>query len=136
MRLDDGRVVPNFLQQAIKSQPLTIYGDGSQTRSFCYVSDLIQGINQLLLSDEHLPVNMGNPNEITISEFAAVINRAVGNNNNVIHLPASRLGDDPQRRKPDITRAKELLRWEPTTSLEKGLHLTIPYFRARIGDNQ
>lgn len=133
MRLDDGRVVPNFIQQALRGEPLTVYGDGSQTRSFCYVDDLIEGIYRLLLSDEHLPVNIGNPAEITILEFAETINRLAGSRAGIVKLPNRRLGDDPQRRQPDITRAKEILGWEPKVSLEEGIARTIPYFREKMG---
>lgn len=133
MRLDDGRVVPNFIQQALHGEPLTVYGDGSQTRSFCYVDDLIEGIYRLLLSDEHYPVNLGNPEEVTILEFAEVINRLTGNKAGIVFKPESRLGDDPQRRQPDITRARTILGWEPKTSLEEGIRLTIPYFRQKMG---
>ncbi|WP_299026064.1 UDP-glucuronic acid decarboxylase family protein [uncultured Thermanaerothrix sp.] len=133
MRLDDGRVVPNFIQQALRGEPLTVYGDGTQTRSFCYVDDLIEGIYRLLLSDEHYPVNLGNPQEITILEFAEVINRLTGNKAGIVFKPGSRLGDDPQRRQPDITRARQILGWEPKTSLEEGIRLTIPYFRQKMG---
>jgi dTDP-glucose 4,6-dehydratase len=117
MHLDDGRVVPNFIQQALLGRPLTIYGDGMQTRSFCYVDDLIEGIIRLLYSDEHLPVNIGNPVETTILEFADTINRLVGNSAGVTILPGQRLDSDPQRRRPDITRAKEILGWEPHINL-------------------
>ncbi|KPL83237.1 NAD-dependent dehydratase [Thermanaerothrix daxensis] len=133
MRLDDGRVVPNFIQQALRGEPLTVYGDGSQTRSFCYVDDLIEGIYRLLLSDEHYPVNLGNPQEITILEFAEVINRLTGNKAGIVFKPENRLGDDPQRRQPDITRARQILGWAPKTSLEEGIRLTIPYFRQKMG---
>lgn len=133
MRLDDGRVVPNFIQQALRGEPLTVYGDGSQTRSFCYVDDLIEGIYRLLMSDEHLPVNIGNPAEITILEFAETINRLVGNNAGIVRKEYLRLGDDPQRRRPDITRAKEILKWQPTISLEEGIKRTIPYFKKKMG---
>ncbi|MFZ6021031.1 MAG: UDP-glucuronic acid decarboxylase family protein [Chloroflexota bacterium] len=133
MRLDDGRVVPNFIQQALRGEPLTVYGDGSQTRSFCYVHDLIEGIYRLLMSDEHLPVNIGNPAEITILEFAETINRLVGNQAGIIRKDHLRLGDDPQRRRPDITRAKEILKWQPTISLEEGIKKTIPYFKKKLG---
>jgi dTDP-glucose 4,6-dehydratase len=133
MRLDDGRVVPNFIQQALRNEQLTIYGDGSQTRSFCYVDDLIEGIYRLLLSNEHDPVNIGNPSEITILDFAKTINSIVGNHEGIIHKPALRLGDDPQMRRPDITRAKEKLEWEPKISLEEGIQLTVPYFRQKMG---
>jgi len=133
MRLDDGRVVPNFLQQALRGEPLTIYGDGSQTRSFCYVDDLIEGIYRLLLSNEHMPVNVGNPSEISIKEFAETINSLTGNTAGIIYKADLRLGDDPQRRRPDITRAQQILNWQPQVSLEEGIRLTIPYFRAMMG---
>jgi dTDP-glucose 4,6-dehydratase len=133
MRLDDGRVVPNFLQQALRNEPLTIYGDGKQTRSFCYVSDLIDGIYRLLLSSEHDPVNIGNPAETTILEFAVTINRILGNPGGIEVRPDQRLSDDPQRRQPDITRARTLLSWEPKVDLEKGLDLTIEHFREKMG---
>lgn len=133
MRLDDGRVVPNFIQQALRGEPLTIFGDGAQTRSFCYVSDLIEGIYRLLLSEEHDPVNIGNPQETSILEFAQTINRIIQNPAGVIMKPAKRLGDDPQRRQPDITRARTLLNWSPEISLEEGIRLTIPYFRKKLG---
>jgi dTDP-glucose 4,6-dehydratase len=133
MRLDDGRVVPNFLQQAIQVKPLTVYGDGSQTRSLCYVDDLMDGIYRLLMSDEHMPVNIGNPVEMTILEFAESINRIVGNQAGIVFEQKDRLGNDPQRRQPDITRAREILGWEPKISLEEGIHRTIPYFKQKIG---
>lgn len=132
MRLDDGRVVPNFIQQALRSEPLTVYGDGSQTRSFCFVDDLIEGIYRLLMSDETLPVNIGNPAELSILEFAETINRIVGNPAGIIKQSDQRLGDDPQRRRPDITRAREILGWEPVVSLEEGIKRTIPYFREKM----
>lgn len=133
MRLDDGRVVPNFIQQALRGEPLTVYGDGSQTRSFCYSDDLIEGIYRLLLSSEHLPVNIGNPCETSILDFARTINDIIGNKAGVIHKPALRLEDDPQQRQPDITRAKEVLGWEPKISLEEGIQRTVPYFRRKMG---
>lgn len=132
MRLDDGRVVPNFIQQALRHEPLTIYGEGDQTRSFCFVSDLIEGIYRLLLSDEHNPVNIGNPQEITILKFAETINQIVGNPTGIAKKIEQRLGDDPQRRRPDISRAKQILNWQPTISLEEGLRLTIPYFKEKM----
>ena len=132
MRLDDGRVVPNFIQQALRGEPLTIYGDGMQTRSFCYVDDLVEGIYRLLLSDEHCPVNIGNPTETTIMQFAETINRLVGNKAGVVVKIASRLGDDPQRRQPDITRAREILQWEPKVTLDDGIGRTIPYFQEKM----
>jgi dTDP-glucose 4,6-dehydratase len=133
MRLDDGRVVPNFIQQALRGEPLTIFGDGAQTRSFCYVSDLLEGIYRLLLSEEHYPVNIGNPQETSILDFAYTINRITENPADVIFKPAKRLGDDPQRRQPDITRAGTILEWEPQISLEEGIRATIPYFRQKLG---
>jgi dTDP-glucose 4,6-dehydratase len=132
MRLDDGRVVPNFIQQAIRGEALTVYGDGEQTRSFCYVNDLVEGIYRLLMSDEHDPVNIGNPAEISIKEFAETINHLVGNPAGIEKKVASRLGDDPQRRRPDITRAQTILHWQPTISLEEGIQRTIPYFRSKL----
>ena len=132
MRLDDGRVVPNFIQQALRGEPLTMYGEGKQTRSFCYVTDLIDGIYRLLMSDEHDPVNIGNPSEITIRDFALVINQLTGNNAGLLQKDELRLGDDPQRRQPDITRARRILGWEPKISLEEGIRLTIPYFQEKM----
>lgn len=134
MRLDDGRVVPNFLQQAIRRQPLTIYGDGAQTRSFCYVSDLVEGIYRLLLSDEHNPVNIGNPVETSILDFAKTINTLTANPAGIVYKPDLRLGDDPQRRQPDITRAREILHWEPAVQLAEGLGKTIEYFRTKMAN--
>jgi len=130
MRIDDGRVVPNFINQALNGEPLTVYGDGSQTRSFCYVADLIEGIYRLLLSDEHLPVNIGNPAEISILRFAQEINRLTGNNAGIEYKADKRLGDDPQRRQPDISRAKSILNWKPEVDLETGLSRTIDYFKS------
>ncbi len=133
MHVDDGRVVPNFLKQAICQEPLTVYGDGSQTRSFCYVDDLIEGIYRLLLSDEHNPVNIGNPQETTILEFAHIINRLTGNPAGIVYKASLRSEGDPQRRQPDITRARQILGWEPQVSLEEGLLRTIPYFKQELG---
>ncbi len=133
MQLDDGRALPNFLKQALLGQPLTVYGDGAQTRSFCYVDDLVDGIVRLLYSDEHLPVNIGNPVETTILEFAETINRLAGNNAGVVFKPGARGESDPQRRRPDISRAREILDWQPRYSLEEGLQATIPYFRKKLG---
>ena len=133
MRLDDGRVVPNFIQQALRNEPLTIYGDGSQTRSFCYVEDLIEGIYRLMMSDCHQPVNIGNPNEISIREFADLINSLTDNPAGTVDKPANRFDDDPQRRQPDITLAKSILDWEPKFSLSDGLFKTIPYFKKKMG---
>jgi dTDP-glucose 4,6-dehydratase len=134
MRLDDGRVVPNFVRQALRGEPLTIYGDGAQTRSFCYVDDLIDGIYRLLLSDEHMPVNIGNPIETSILEFAEVINRLTGNTAGMDYQPDKRFGNDPQRRCPNITRARSLLGWEPKADLEEGLARTLAYFKEQIGE--
>ena len=133
MRLDDGRVVPNFIQQALRGEPLTVYGDGAQTRSFCFVDDLIEGIYRLLLSEEHYPVNIGNPTETSILDFAQTINQIVGNAGGIIFKPDLRVGDDPQQRRPDITRARSILNWEPKISLQEGIEKTIPYFRQKMG---
>lgn len=132
MRLDDGRAVPNFIKQALNGQPLTIYGDGSQTRSFCYVDDLIEGIYRLLLSDEHLPVNLGNTDEKTILELAEIVNSLSENNSGLTILPDKRGEGDPQRRRPDISRAQKILNWKPTIGLEDGLKKTIPYFQENV----
>jgi dTDP-glucose 4,6-dehydratase len=129
MHTDDGRAVANFIQQALKGEPLTIYGDGKQTRSFCYVDDLIDGIYKLLTSEEHDPVNIGNPDEITIEQFAKEIDALVGKKAGVTYLKDMRFSGDPQRRQPDITRAKKVLGWEPKVSLKDGLAKTIEYFR-------
>ncbi|MEL7644777.1 MAG: UDP-glucuronic acid decarboxylase family protein [Anaerolineaceae bacterium] len=131
MRLDDGRVVPNFIQQALRGEALTIYSSGAQTRSFCYVSDLVEGIYRLMLTEEHEPVNIGNPNEISIRDFALLINELTGNQAGLITRFAEGLGDDPQRRRPDITRAKTLLGWEPQVDLRTGLLETIRYFQEK-----
>ena len=133
MRLDDGRVVPNFIIQALHHQALTIYGSGEQTRSFCYVSDLVEGIFRLMWTDMHDPVNIGNPNETTIRDFALLINELTGNEAGTITFFAEGLGDDPQKRQPDITRARELLNWEPQVDLRSGLRETIAYFQTKIG---
>lgn len=133
MHIDDGRVVPNFLKQALQGKPLTVYGDGSQTRSFCYVDDLIDGIYRLLLSDEHEPVNIGNPVETTILEFAHTINGLTGNRAGIVFKEGERSEGDPQRRQPDITRARIILGWEPQIDLETGILKTIPYFKQKLG---
>ncbi|MEA3350152.1 MAG: UDP-glucuronic acid decarboxylase family protein [Chloroflexota bacterium] len=132
MHVNDGRVVPNFLQQALNGEPLTVYGDGAQTRSFCYVDDLIDGIYRLLLSDEHRPVNIGNPTETSILEFAETINALIGNDD-MVFRPQKRGEGDPQRRRPDISRARQVLNWEPKINLEEGLQRTIPYFKEHSG---
>jgi dTDP-glucose 4,6-dehydratase len=130
MALDDGRVVPAFIDQALHGKPLTVYGDGSQTRSFCYVRDLVDGLVRLLLSEERYPVNLGNPREMTILEFAEQIRAAVNPDLPIRYesLPQ----DDPKRRRPDITKAKQLLGWEPKVPLEDGIVETIVYFRSSI----
>jgi dTDP-glucose 4,6-dehydratase len=131
MRLNDGRVVPNFIKQALLGEPLTVYGDGSQTRSFCYVSDLIEGIYRLLLSDELEPVNIGNPAEITILQFAEEINKLTRNPAGIRYEPLPK--DDPRQRKPDISKARRVLNWSPQVSLEQGMAQTISWFQERIG---
>jgi dTDP-glucose 4,6-dehydratase len=132
MRLDDGRVIPNFLVQALNDKPLTIYGDGTQTRSFCYIDDQIEGIYRLLNSDFREPVNIGNPTEMTIKELANEINRLTGNQAGVEYLEDRRAPEDPQMRRPDISRAQKLLDWNPKTDLEEGLQKTIEDFRGRL----
>lgn len=132
MRLDDGRVVPNFIQQALRREPLTIYGDGSQTRSFCYVDDLIEGIYRLMVSQTHDPINIGNPHEVSVKEFADLINDICQNPSGVIVKYAEGLGDDPQMRQPDITKAQTLLQWNPKISLRDGLLRTITYMRDKL----
>ncbi len=130
--LEDGRALPNMIRQALLRQPLTVFGDGSQTRSFCFVDDLIDGIIKLLYSDEHFPVNMGNPNEMSILQFAETINKVTGNTAGITYVDA-RSARDPQRRRPDITRAKNILNWEPKINLEEGLRCSIPYFKQKLG---
>jgi dTDP-glucose 4,6-dehydratase len=134
MRLNDGRALPNFVFQALSGQALTIYGDGKQTRSFCYVDDLIDGIYKLMLSDEHMPVNIGNPQEITILEFAERIRKHFDNLPQIIFeaLPQ----DDPKRRCPDIGKAKRILKWEPKINLEEGLKRTLTYFKQEFSRQQ
>ena len=127
MQLDDGRVVPAFIDQALRGEPLTVFGDGSQTRSFCYVRDLVEGLYRLAFSDERLPVNLGNPQELTILEFAERIRRITGTKAPLEFKPLPQ--DDPKRRQPDISKAKLLLAWEPKVSLEEGLRDTIEYFQ-------
>ncbi|MCX7865843.1 MAG: SDR family oxidoreductase [Limisphaera sp.] len=131
MRLNDGRVVPNFITQALQGRPLTVFGDGSQTRSFCYVSDLIEGVYRLMLSDYGLPVNVGNPTELTVLEFAREILRLTGSKSRIVFKPLPQ--DDPRQRRPDITRARQLLDWSPRVPLEEGLRRTIEDFRKRLG---
>jgi dTDP-glucose 4,6-dehydratase len=130
MRLRDGRVVPNFIMQALKGEPLTVYGQGQQTRSFQYIDDLVDGINKLLKADYHLPINIGNPHEMTVLDFAKKIIELTGSKSAIVYKPLPE--DDPQVRQPDITRAKEILGWEPKVKLEEGLLKTIEYFRAHV----
>ncbi|MGA9532152.1 MAG: UDP-glucuronic acid decarboxylase family protein [Anaerolineales bacterium] len=132
MRLDDGRVVPNFIVQALRGEPLTVYGDGSQTRSFGYVDDLIEGLYRLLMSDYHLPVNLGNPAEMTIADLAKVVVDLTNSTSKITTLPERRGESDPDRRRPDISRAKQVLDWQPRIDLEHGLGKTIEDFRARM----
>jgi dTDP-glucose 4,6-dehydratase len=132
MRLDDGRVVPNFIGQALRGEPLTIYGDGKQTRSFCYVEDEIDGLYRLLMSDERSPVNIGNPHEISIIEFADLINELTGNEAGSVFMERMRIEGDPQTRRPDITKAREVLGWEPRVDIRDGLKRTIAHFRQRV----
>jgi dTDP-glucose 4,6-dehydratase len=130
MRLHDGRVVPNFIMQALRGEPLTVYGQGQQTRSFQYVDDLVDGINKLLASEHHLPVNIGNPHEMTVLEFAEKIIALTGSTSKIVYKPLPE--DDPQVRQPDITKARKILNWEPKVKLEEGLMKTIEYFSARL----
>jgi dTDP-glucose 4,6-dehydratase len=128
MRLNDGRVLPAFIGQALRGEDLTVFGDGSQTRSFCYVDDEVEGIYRLLMSDYHLPVNIGNPDEITIKEFAEEIVKLTGTTQKIIYQPLPK--DDPKQRQPNITKAKQLLGWEPKVSRADGLRITYEYFKS------
>ncbi|MCG8327006.1 MAG: SDR family oxidoreductase [Chitinophagales bacterium] len=131
MRVDDGRALPAFFSQAIRGEGLTVFGDGSQTRSFCFVDDLVEGIYRLLMSDHHLPINIGNPSEITIKEFAEEILELVGNPAaKIIYKPLPK--DDPKVRKPDITKARKILGWEPKVDRKEGLKKTLEYFRSKV----
>ena len=132
MRLNDGRVVPNFISQALKGEALSIYGNGKQTRSFCYVSDLIDGLTKLMASEVNTPINIGNPEEKTILEFADAVIKIIGSDLkfNYHDIPQ----DDPKKRKPDITKARKFLAWEPKIALEEGLSQTIEYFRKEINE--
>jgi dTDP-glucose 4,6-dehydratase len=134
MRLNDGRVVPNFIHQALTGQPLTVYGDGSQTRSFQFYSDLVEGIYRLLHSEEKEPVNIGNPFEMTILEFAEAVVELTRSKSEIVHIEPEddRTTDDPKVRRPDITKAREVLGWEPKVALADGLMETIEYFRGRV----
>jgi dTDP-glucose 4,6-dehydratase len=134
MRMRDGRVVPNFITQALKGEPLTVYGQGEQTRSFQYVDDLVAGIQKLLESDENLPVNIGNPHEMTVLEFAETIIKITGSKSDIVYKPLPQ--DDPQVRQPDISKAKSVLGWEPKIGLEEGLTLTIEYFRQKLAQGK
>lgn len=131
MRLNDGRALPAFMGQALRGEDITVFGDGSQTRSFCYVDDLVEGIYRLLLSDYSLPVNIGNPNEISLKDFAEEIQRLVGGNSKIVYeaLPQ----DDPKQRQPDITKAKQILGWEPKVDRKEGLQITLDYFKKELG---
>ena len=131
MRLKDGRVVPAFISQALRGEPLTVFGDGNQTRSFCYVSDLIDGIFKLSVSEQSGPINVGNPIERTMLEFASEILKATGSSSEIIHVPLP-TADDPKQRRPDITKARTLLGWEPRIPLEEGLKDTIAYFQTKL----
>jgi dTDP-glucose 4,6-dehydratase len=131
MRLDDGRVLPNFMGQALRGESLTVYGDGSQTRSFCYVSDLVEGIFRLLFTDFHEPVNLGNPSEITILEFADEIRKLSGSRSEIVYKPLPQ--DDPKVRQPDISLARKLLGWEPKIGRAEGLRTTMDYFQKKLG---
>ncbi|HEX8253810.1 MAG TPA: UDP-glucuronic acid decarboxylase family protein [Thermoanaerobaculia bacterium] len=130
MRINDGRVVPAFISQALRNEPLTVFGDGSQTRSFCYYSDLIEGIYRLLMSDEVQPTNIGNPSEMTVLQFAEEIKRLTGSSAPIEFRPLPE--DDPKIRRPNITKAREILKWEPVVPLEEGLTKTIDYFRSVV----
>ena len=132
MRLNDGRALPNFLYQGLTGEPLTVYGDGKQTRSFCYVSDLLDGIYRLLESNEHDPVNIGNPHEITILEFAERVRALVGSKEPIVFRPLPQ--DDPKQRCPDITKARQVLKWEPKVDLEEGLKRTYDYFHKKVAE--
>ena len=130
MRINDGRAVPTFISQALNGEDITVFGDGSQTRSFCYVSDLVEGIYRLMMSDESEPVNIGNPNEMTVLQLAERILKKTDNKSKIIFKPLP--VDDPKQRRPDISKAKKLLKWEPIVSLEEGLDRTIEYFKEKL----
>ncbi len=130
MRKKDGRVVPTFINQALEGKPLTAFGDGTQTRSFCYVSDMVQGIYKLLLSDINEPINLGNPQEMTVNDFAKLILKLTKSKSKIVHKPLP--VDDPKIRRPDITKAEKLLNWSPRVSLEEGLQKTIEYFKKKL----
>jgi dTDP-glucose 4,6-dehydratase len=134
MRLNDGRALPNFVHQALTGKPMTVYGDGKQTRSFCFVSDLIEGIYRLMQSDEHLPVNIGNPHEITMMEFAERVRSHFENAPAIVLEPLPQ--DDPKQRCPDIAKAKRILKWEPKVPLDEGLRVTLDYFKKEFAANK
>jgi len=127
MRLDDGRALPAFMSQALKGEDITVFGDGSQTRSFCFVDDLVEGIYRLLLSDYQFPVNIGNPNEISLKDFAEEIKNLIGGNSSIVYMPLPQ--DDPKQRQPDISKARKLLDWEPKIDRKEGLKITLDYFK-------
>jgi dTDP-glucose 4,6-dehydratase len=133
MQINDGRVVPNLMKQALRGEDLTIYGDGSQTRSFCYVSDEIDGFRRLAKSDEHLPVNIGNPTEFTILQCAQLVLKVTGSSSHIRYEPLPQ--DDPKQRRPDITKARQLLGWVPKIDLETGLRLSLEYFRTAVAQD-
>ena len=130
MRINDGRVVPAFVSQALQDKPITVFGKGTQTRSFCFCADLIEGIYRLMMSSHSEPVNIGNPREMTMLEFAESIIEATGSRSKIVFKPLPQ--DDPKQRRPDITRARTWLKWEPKVALEEGLKSTIEYFRGKI----
>ena len=130
MRLDDGRALPQFMSQALRGEALTVFGDGSQTRSFCYVDDLVEGIYRLLLSDYHLPVNIGNPDEISLLDFAKEIQKLIGTDVEIVFRDLPK--DDPKQRQPDITKAKNILGWEPKIGRAEGLKITLEYFKDKV----
>ncbi|RMF86030.1 MAG: SDR family oxidoreductase [Nitrospinota bacterium] len=134
MRLRDGRAVPNFIRQALQGEPITVYGDGSQTRSFCYISDMVEGISRALLQGDNFPINLGNPEEMTILELAQTIIELTQSRSEIVFQPLP--VDDPRVRKPDITRAKTLLNWEPRVGIREGLRHTIAYFQERLGSKK
>lgn len=130
MRLKDGRIVPNFVRQALTGEPMTVYGDGSQTRSFCYATDLVDGIYRLMLSKENLPTNIGNPLEFTVLDFAHLVKKLANSDSEIVFQPLPQ--DDPKQRRPDISKAREVLGWEPKIGLEEGLAKTLEYFQTRL----
>jgi dTDP-glucose 4,6-dehydratase len=136
MRVDDGRALPNFISQAVRGENITVFGDGSQTRSFCFISDTVEGLYRLLMSEEAFPTNIGNPNEVTILEFAREILEFVGGSSKIILQPAPEgYSDDPKVRRPDITKARRILGWEPMVDRREGLKVTIEYFRRKISES-